>query len=93
MKKLFVLVIVLSAFMLFGCAKEGVPVGGVDSGSGDDFNVEFLFEFHGLEIYRFYDGNHARYFSIGNGNFLPQVQSQWSGKVNTVWIDGVYPLK
>lgn len=49
-----------------------------------DFNVTYLFEIEGVKIYRFTDSGYARYFAIGNGTFLPQLQSS----VKTHHFDG-----
>jgi hypothetical protein len=74
------------------CAKIGVHTGGINAPSGEDFEVVFLFEKDGIQIYRFRDAGEYRYFSIGNGKFLPQDQSRTTstGKTTTTkhWTDG-----
>lgn len=86
MKKVL-LFLLLVLFLVFACTKEGKPV--ETTRQIDNFEVEFLFEYNGLQIYRFMDGGYKRYFSIGNGTFLPQLQKQLSGKVIQAWEDGV----
>ena len=88
-----VLAIALTVILLSCTQKEGRRVDGVRQAGKDDFQVEFLFEKDGLHIYRFYDEGEARYFSIGNGKFLPQEQSRTvsNGRTTTTetWRDGV----
>ncbi len=74
-KVLLVLVfLVLSSCNLFDYNK-GTPIEVAQHGK-DQFEVVFLFEKDGLKIYRFFDAGNYRYFSIGNGKFLPQQQRQ-----------------
>lgn len=85
MRKLFIVLLVL---LLTGCAKEGTyqPV----TNTRDNFNVVLLFECEGVKVYRFFDAGRYRYFTIGNGNYQPQLQSESNGKSTRYWYDGAY---
>jgi hypothetical protein len=89
------IVMLFCLFVVFSCGGEnqGVSTDGVISPSNEDFEVRFLFEKDGLQIYRFKDAGEYRYFSMGNGNFLPQIQERTTsnGKTRHVekWSDGV----
>jgi hypothetical protein len=81
-------------FFILSCNRnEGVATDGVNAPSNEDFQVRFLFEKDGIKIYRFKDAREYRYFSIGNGCFIPSVQKRvvTNGEVTTVekWTDGV----
>lgn len=93
MKKL--LIALFLVFLFTGCVQNGIPVKGISTGDipiERDFQVVFLFEYKGVAVFRFLDGGYYRYFTIGNGEFLPQVQSReiHNGKTTTTeyWIDG-----
>jgi hypothetical protein len=88
MKRVFMLFMVIALVILGSCAKPGVSAG-VKTGTDANFEVEFLFEIDGVKIYRFYDAGYHRYFSIGEGSFLPQKQTSSNGKSTTQWVDGV----
>jgi hypothetical protein len=91
MKKLFV--ILFFSMILSSCylkSREGKPQ--EVNGTTEDFNVVFLFECNGVEIYRFYDSGHARYFAIGNGSVMTkQSRTYGSGKTTRTeyWDDSV----
>lgn len=89
MKKIMILTVIV--LVLAGCAKEGSPVS-VSQVGNDDFEVTFLFEKDGVQVYRFSDAGEYRYFTIGNGSFQPQVQkrtiSDGKSTTFTTWSDG-----
>jgi hypothetical protein len=98
MKK--IIAILLLVFVLGGCgilrSDKGIPITGINTGDvpgACNFNVAFLFEFRGVSIFRFYDKSEWRYFSIGDGKFVPQIQSRTEQVGETsetiYWIDGV----
>ena len=100
MKKFLIVTIsILMSILLMSmtCStKPGVPINNIESPTGADFQVQFLFEYEGVQLYRFYDSGKYRYFTIGNGSFQPQIQSTTyttrTGKTTTThtesWSDG-----
>ena len=58
-------------FIFYGCGNKGTPSSVSQSGK-DSFNVVFLFEKDGTQVYRFYDKGSYRYFIIGDGNFIEE---------------------
>jgi hypothetical protein len=76
--------------------RPGKPINDVRSPTGADFQVQLLFEYKGVQLYRFYDSGKYRYFTIGNGSFQPQTQTTTyttsAGKGTTTytesWVDG-----
>jgi len=90
MKKIiFGLLLVMCLVFVVGCTKKGIVADNVYTPSHENFEVTFLFEKDGVQIYRFQDGGRSRYFSIGNGSFQPQTVVQTNGKNGTqLWDDG-----
>jgi hypothetical protein len=82
--------VLIGALVFAGCAKKGTQV--EVQKSIDSFEVVFLFEKDGLQVYRFYDAHEYRYFTIGSGSFQPQMQERTTsnGKTTRVtkWVDG-----
>jgi hypothetical protein len=80
--------VLIAALVFVGCARRGTSV--EVQKSIDSFEVVFLFEKDGLQVYRFYDAFEYRYFTIGNGSFQPQIQKRTTGKGSTTtkWVDG-----
>jgi len=74
-KLLIIFVILLFAYMLFGC-KRGAPQEVIQKG---DFKVEFLFEQDGCKMYRFKDGNRYIYWVNQTGKVNADY-TQHSGK-------------
>ncbi len=84
MKKILFLLLV--AFSLVSCAKNGEPV---PTHSMDDYNVQFLFECDGVKIYRFDDCGRSRYFAVGNGKMTDSTYKVKSGKSSMTRDDTV----
>ena len=82
-------VFIFMVIILSGCYGPGrlTDVQGADGKA--DYQVTFLFEKDGLRIYRFIDGGTGRYFAVGNGKMLPQIQHTSNGKSSSTWSDGV----
>lgn len=90
MKKLFVILFLGMVLSSCGLTRQGTPQ--EVNGTTEDFCVTFLFECNGVEIYRFYDSGHARYFAIGNGSVMTkQSRIYGSGKTSRTeyWDDSV----
>ena len=85
MKRLLLFLLVCLLFS--SCSKKLGQYQPVNN-ANDDFDVEFLFECNGVNVYRFYDCGYYRYFTTGNGNYLPTTIRQSNGKTSVVWVDG-----
>ncbi len=81
-----ILLFLLVCLLFSGCKKLGQyqPV----NNANDNFKVEFLFKCNGVNVYRFYDCGHYRYFTTGNGSYLPTTIRQRNGKTSVVLVDG-----
>lgn len=87
MKNLILIIFV--CMFIMGCARTGIKVPDATVPTGENFDITFLFEYKGVEIYRFTDGGRYRYFSIGNGSFQPQEVVVQNKNSKTYYIDGV----
>lgn len=65
MKKITILL--LSLFLISGCARRGEPRPVHTANKGENYNVRFLFEVDGVKVYRFTAGSHYVYFTNTNG--------------------------
>lgn len=84
MKKISLLLLIILLFT--GCAKKGLSED-LEVVSNDDFQVSLLFEVDGVKVYRFKDARRWRYFTVGDGSYLPSVLST-GGKNPNHWYDG-----
>lgn len=66
MKKNITLLL-LSIFLISGCAHRGEPRPAHTANEGEDYKIRFLFEVDGVKVYRFYDGSGLVYFTNANG--------------------------
>ena len=53
MKKIILLLVLVSSLMLTACEKAGTPV--QTNGAKHEFDVQLLFEVDGVKVYRFFD--------------------------------------
>ena len=65
MKKIILLLVLVSSLMLTACEKAGTPV--QTNGAKHDFDVQLLFEVDGVKVYRFLDLVKYIYFTNANG--------------------------
>jgi len=77
--------------------QEGIPITkGINTGDSEnvktDYEITFLFEVKGISVFRFRDKDYYRYFTIGDGSFLPYKQNT-GGKWPSYWIDGADTVK
>jgi hypothetical protein len=74
MKKLLITVLLS---LIIGCAGKGEDV---KYSANDDFKVQYLFTCENIKVYRFFDGGHYHYFSIGKGKLLNDIVTVNTGK-------------
>ena len=91
-KILFILLIILLTFL---CCKETgskISLQNYEQSDSNDYKLTFLFEYEGIKIFRFVDTGRYRYFSIGKGSYLNQIQSEYNSATKTTeyWNDNVF---
>lgn len=65
MKKIILLLVLVSSLMLTACEKAGTPL--QTNGAKHEFDVQLLFEVDGVKVYRFFDLGEYIYFTNANG--------------------------
>lgn len=81
----FLLALMIASFITTSCS-HAIPITTESPKNNQTYEVDFLFEYEGCKVYRFYDRGHSVYFTNCKGDLTAFVNDSTIIRNNTTLI-------